>query len=466
MRINHIVMEPFEFQFIVGFESVTKANEHGCAKVVGYANADQKNKAIGLLSGDVWATVSGTGEDMESYPIFCGLVTNVYVEELENTYQITVEMKTGSFLMDTKEHLRVYQLGSVSYQTIQDSLVHSYPEGECLMLLDDGPIGEMVVQYRETDWEFAKRLASRKSMVIFPNEKSIGVKYAFGVCEQTAKKLLSYEKYQLQKNIGEYQEKKQKGAHGIREKDAISYVVKSREIFYVGDSVEFNGENWIVRKVHRYMDRKELWNSYELRSLKGMWQEHYYNTKIIGAALSGQVSDVSADKVKVKVTGDENKNLYAGKLFDYATIYSSPDGSGWYFMPEKNDTVQLQFPDERESHAYVSSSVNEDSKDPDARSNADYKSIKNIYQKEILFTPTQLILTNNKGMEITIDDAEGITIKSDKNINLDAKENIVINSEQQGLQLMAAKQLMLTQNNTTLELADTISMNGEQVNMQ
>lgn len=39
-----------------------------------------------------------------------------------------------------------------------------------------------------------------------------------------------------------------------------------------------------------------------------------------------------------------------------------------------------------------------------ARSNADYKSIKNKDGKEILMTPETLVLTNNKDMTIIIDD--------------------------------------------------------------
>ncbi len=69
----------------------------------------------------------------------------------------------------------MYQNASTSYQKILETIVQGYTDGKLLM--GTGNIGKMVVQYKETDWEFAKRLAAQKNTVIMANEKSAGVKY-------------------------------------------------------------------------------------------------------------------------------------------------------------------------------------------------------------------------------------------------------------------------------------------------
>lgn len=71
------------------------------------------------------------------------------------------------------------------------------------------------------------------------NEKSAGVKYTFGIVEEAGRELLSYEAYSIVNLIGEYQIKKD---CGMAEKDAVAYKVKTREIFYLGDSVCFFGK--------------------------------------------------------------------------------------------------------------------------------------------------------------------------------------------------------------------------------
>ena len=466
MRIENIKMSPFEFRSITDYESAIEVNEHGYAKVTGLVNSEQKDKAMSMLLDEVWGSIIGTDQNGNSLPLFQGVVTNVQVQKKDDTYILTVELKTGTFLMDTKEHIRVYQSGATSYSIVHKNMLANYIEGECLMVEQGIQLEEMVVQYHETDWEFAKRLASRRNTVIFPNEKSKGVKYTFGLKEGAAEKLSSYNSLQIIKNVGQYQYKKQNGIKDAEEIDEIAYMVKSREVFYVGDTVELLGKNYLVEKVSRQWNKKELWNEYTLKSEKGFSQITYYNKKIIGASLKGRVTNISKDKVEIIVPEDENKNNGGRKLFDYATVYSSPDGSGWYCMPEKDDWVQLQFPDEREANAYVSSSVNVEPADSMARSNPDYKSIKNMQGKEILFTPKSLVMTNNKGMTITIDDDEGIKVESDKDIILKAKETIGVISEEQTLQMLAAQQILMQQSNTKLELAETISMSGGQVNMQ
>ena len=71
----------------------------------------------------------------------------------------------------------------------------------------------------------------------------------------------------------------------------------------------------------------------------------YGNKKIIGASMKGNVTAVKKDTVKVVLMEDETGGWAGQKWFAYSTIYSSPDGTGWYCMPEKGDSVRLIFPE-------------------------------------------------------------------------------------------------------------------------
>ncbi len=466
MRINQITMTPFAFQTITDFESSSMLNEHGYAKISGYVTEQQRDKALELMSDDVWATVCFQDEDGNTGTLFCGLAVNMQIQTESNCYFMTLELKTGTYLMDLKEHIRVFQSRSKTYDAIQNSFLPAYAMGECLMIKPNSYAGEMLVQYKETDWEFAKRLASRKNTVLVPNEKSAGVKYSFGLTDKNAEKLVSYNNVEIHKKIGEYQVKKQNGINGIEESDEVGYAVDSRELFFLGDCVVFEGKNFLVTEVRRTWIKKEVWNHYVLKTLNGTQLVEHRNKKIIGASLQGVVTDVKQDMVKVTINNDENGNQGGQKWFAYSTVFSSPDGTGWYCMPEKGDSVQLHFPNEVEDSAYVSSSVNVQSSDPMARSNPDNKSIKNKQGKEILFMPEKLVITNNKGMTIMIDDNIGIILESDKDILIKAKESIGLISEEQNLEMVAAQQVLLKQNETCLELSDNIVMHGGQVNIQ
>lgn len=466
MRIDQIRMEPFTFQTITDFESSLRLNEHGYARVSGYVTEKQKDRALEMMADDVWGAVRFQDQDGEQGVLFCGLAVQMQIQEENDSYLMTVELKTGTYLMDLKEHIRVFQKDQITYNAMQNTFLPSYAMGKCLMVKEDCAVGEMIVQYKETDWEFAKRLASKKNTVLVPNEKSAGVKYSFGVSEENAEKLESYDRVEIIKNIGKYQLKKQNGIKTIEENDELAYGVDSREIFFLGDCVAFEGRNYIVTNIHRTWDKKEVWNHYILKALKGTQQSEYRNKKIIGATMQGKVTGIERDTVQITVDCDENGNQAGQKWFAYSTVFSSPDGTGWYCMPEQGDCIQLRFPCEIESMAYVCSSVNLEASDASARSVPDNKSIKNKQGKEILFTPEKLVITNNKGMSITINDNVGIILESDKDIIMRAKESIGLISEEQDLQLVAGTQLLLQQNETCLELAEDIVMHGGQVNIQ
>ena len=463
MKAVRIETSPFQVLALVEFESVLKKNQHGCAKVSGYISAEEKDQLMAMISEETWAHIWFYDETGEKNILFCGYIEDLRIHAEADTFLLTALLKTGTGKMDMGEHIGVYQNGTTSCQKILETIVQGYADGKLLMGTEAGNIGNMVVQYKETDWEFAKRLAAQKNTVLMANEKSAGVKYTFGIIEEAGHELLSYESYSIVNLIGEYQIKKN---CGMTESDAVAYQVKTREIFYLGDAVCFLGKNYVVGEVERKWEGNEIYNYYLLETKGELRQMTYGNKKIIGASLKGNVTSVKKDTVKVVLMEDETGGWAGQKWFAYSTIYSSPDGTGWYCMPEKGDSVRLYFPNENEAEAYVNSSVNEQSSNSSARSNPDEKSIKNKQGKEVLFKPDRLVFTNNKGMSIEIVDDEGILIESDKSITIKAKENIGIISMEQGVEISAPEKIAFQQGNTMLELADDINVQGGRVNMQ
>lgn len=56
----------------------------------------------------------------------------------------------------------------------------------------------------------------------------------------------------------------------------------------------------------------------------------------------GRVHKIQRDAIQVKLDSDIEQKDY--RWFSYATIYSSADDTGWYFMPEEGDRIRLVFP--------------------------------------------------------------------------------------------------------------------------
>lgn len=132
-------------------------------------------------------------------------------------------------------------------------------------------------------------------------------------------------------------------------------------------------------------------------------------------------------------------------------------------MPEIGDHVRLYIPGQ-EGDCFVMSAVHKET--DNARQNPDDKSLKTKYGKEIRFTPNSILMTNNKGMMVEMKDEEGITIVSDKDIVIEAKDNVTITSENGSLLLGAENSLQLKQGGTMMTLKEEISFTGREFRIQ
>lgn len=246
-------------------------------------------------------------------------------------------------------------------------------------------------------------------------------------------------------------------------KDAICLSMQSREVHEIGDSILYNGNIYYVQQVVSDYIGQELIHSYYFRSKEGMKVLPLTHKNISGCSFEASVIDVKKNKVKIKIEQDENKRQSNQKWFLYETVYSSPDGTGWYCMPEIGDSVRLYVP-EKESNSFVISSVHKDN--CEFRQNPDYKSFRTKYGKEILMTPDTMIMTNNNGLIIELSDKEGIFIGSDKEIVIQSEDKLTIASQEASLLVAAQDRLQMRQGGTTMTLDEDITFTGEEFRIQ
>ena len=347
-------------------------------------------------------------------------------------------------------------------EAIEDAAAMMQKAEDDALIIQDTPIGQFTVQYWETDWAFAKRLASRKNTFLVPADGHPGIRYYFGVPHLHGHIWDDSLDYKTIKDYTFHDEKIRQGLKDVNEADAILYVVEHREIYAVGDVVQFQGMQLCIDRIITAFSGQELVHTYYLRHKKGLRTAMQYNERIIGASLDAQVIAVQRDEVQVQIIDDENAAQAILQWFPFATVYSSPDGTGWYAMPEPGDSVRLYIPDKEEACAVVFNAVHEAS---EARSNPDIKSMRNKFGKEIRFTPNTLVMTNNAGMEISIIDGEGIRIESNKNIFVKADGNIDISCAA-GLSMLASDSVVVEQGGTCLVVDDDVSFVGGKLRMQ
>jgi len=447
MREMLIKIEPFSFVELSQVLIKKEVNQHATACICGIVEAEMTEDARHLLLSErTRVTIDVLDEEEKKERLFCGMVKEYQMEHRNFVDYLTLHLVDETYLMDVMPHTRVFQEEEKTYEDVFQIITKDYNSGGIITgTKARAKAPELLVQYQETDWEFAKRLAARCRSCLVPDTFTVGSRYFVRLPERETVTLPERTEYTIKG-----------GRYPV-------YIVKSREVYDVGEELVLERMSLFVYKIKTEYRSGELWHEYSLLNDPEQIGSGMFNPNMAGVSLSGSVKKVCEDKVQIEITLDEYQTKIR-RWFPYSTVYSSPDGTGWYCMPEKGDQIRLHFPDQREEQAYVISSVHLHTEH--GRSNPDHKSLKNKYQKEVLFTPEKLVLTDNAGSFIEISDEEGILIQSDKMIRIHAKEQVTIASEDDNVTISAAEMLKLKQNETMIKLDEDIIFSGGEFRIQ
>lgn len=441
MKFDQIYLDIIEIIEIIDFQLVQMTDEHCEANYSAYIDSSKVKEYCDLSKRISNAKIFGITENKDKILIMDGYIKDFQVLSMREGYYVKIVLKSHTYEMDLVKNIVPYQDASQTMKEIVEITMGKYPGYECSFLEKPGKcVDQFLVQYQETDWEFCKRIASQVNAKILPTVISEGPGITIGI-----------------PNSGRYQAMDYDELAYLWEDDQDGIQIKTREFYELGSQVQCDGDTYYVFKSTLAYVKGRFMNEYILKRKEAFSRKEYYNMKVIGASLEGTVMEVLADQVKVNLMGEK-----VCRLFDYATIYSSPDGTGWYCMPEIGDRVRVYFPSSEEKEAYVISSTHE-STESGARTNPDEKSIKNKFGKEILLTPESILITNNAGMYIELNDNNGISIVSNKKISITSEQDVGIFSTNSSINMVGSEQVMLAQDESKIILKSDITMEAERV---
>lgn len=446
MQPINIFTEPIQITNIVTCSIDKMVNEHFQAVVTGYIQLDGEEEAYFNTIFKQPFVIKASTEEQEEVTLFRGMMCDLQVHTENGLTKVTIAAQSNTAKLDMKQHTRTYQGESQTYREIADTVLSFHQDTAIIQPKGKGVQTDgLVVQYEETDWQFLKRLASLMHTILVADCTNDHICFYFGAPEKKGDSDLDTSEYQMRRYLDS------------KRGESVEYIYKSREIRNICERIRVKGYPYYVYQIKCRMENHELGFEYVLRPSTGFEVEEAYHRTIAGISIMGNVTDVSDTYVRVSLLGEADYDFGSKIWFPFSTVYSSPDGTGWYCMPEKGDRVRLYIPEQREATAYVISAVHLEC-DHDLRKNVNEKSIRTKYRKEIRLTPDKILLTNHKGISITLDDNEGIMIKSNKKINITSDHGIELNGEQ--IRLEGQDGVLLMEGPNMLMVRDGIKEQG------
>ena len=458
MRELIISCDKFDFISILEVTGHKAVNEHASFSVKGHIAKESDEYVLrGAARQHVSFTASSTDGDQKM--LFNGLINSIDIHTENEMRILTVNVDSQSVLMDIEPETRTFQDANMTYQNITNHMEAKNSNFNFLWPSDGNrPIQSMTVQYKETDWQYAKRLAGRLGTVVVPDYLLDNPYISIGMTKRPVKPGIEAISYAMKKDVEQFRAFQASGPYS--ERDAIYYIVKSREIFDLCDPIPFLGLALYVYAIDTRYEGEELVHYYTLKEKEGFFTPRIYNTNIIGATLRGRVKEIIQDKVRIDVDGDVLQTEH--KWFPYATPFTQPGGYGWYFMPEIGDEIRLQFPSEQEYDSYVSSAVHVTHGN---RQDPQVKYIRTVYGQIIQFDPQKILIDDGAGSSITIHKNQGISMATNNSINIGATADITLSAN--GKVTIAGQDgVVMQKNGSVINIDNSIDISSGHTRMQ
>lgn len=323
-------------------------NQHPKANICAYLKKKTEiEKVFDKMEKKIISVLYKKGEKEKK--IFTGYVENIkIVQQGLEYYELKLELIGVSSVLDFEKKEKSFQNTENTHRQIVDKVLHNtYNLPIVWKDNKEQKIGMPVIQYKETDWEFIKRMVSIYHVPVITNLTSEKVVLSAGVSEKEAGNLeMKHYRIGVSKKYYELGG----SACGLSKKLFRYYRVETKKVFRLGDRIEFNGETCYISGVEALLKGAELIYAYTIGSKALFYIKTISNRKLIGQTILGTVLETKKETLKLDLhlKQDEHK-----KEETYSYDWKPESGNLLYCMPKKGTKVSLYFGDSNEASAIV-----------------------------------------------------------------------------------------------------------------
>lgn len=449
----NIKVEGVPYTKILSLHIQNAINGYGSAYIEGEIDSEKGNAYVQRLTSDTIVKITTTADGQPPI-LFMGVVAGSSVSQETDYTLLKLQLFATAHKLNYKKKNQSFQNAADTYTQVITKALDGMADLQ--MNVSDKAIGSLIMRYNETSWEFAQRMASTFGAPISANVN-------------TEKPLLTVGMPKTGKTYNVSDAKL-----GFSSESQTSYggtVVTSAQYVYLGDKICVGNKTETVQEYESSLDygilttkiclmSKDNENKIASGTNDSPVQRPITNVAASGKMFTGVVQAVQKDKVQVHLTSiDAEYDAGGTHWFPYSTAYSSSDGSGFYCMPAVGDTVRVFFPSDNEEDAFAASSVNVSPLDDPL-----HKKWRSPAGKEILFTPEGLLIScKDDKIFIDLTDEEGVKICSEKDITINAQNNLTLYAKKV-LKMQAENKVLLSSGESYIDMSkDLIEMGAKQV---
>ncbi|BCZ45186.1 hypothetical protein psyc5s11_12530 [Clostridium gelidum] len=416
---------PYDAIQVEDINILDRINNHAClnlkllieeGKILEYINKNVSEEKV-----IVWRVEENTGEETK---LFVGKINEMVMSYESGVHAMELQCVSYTKEFDIKKNSRTFCNLDMTYEEVITKVLEPYSKKNFIDNITNGQtIGEFILQYEETDWEFLKRIASHFNGVLLAESTEEYGRFHFGIPELDNSKEINIDEYEVVKDIDNYNKREAMGFEENFLQEYTTWDIISPSKLILGEKVVFNQVKCVVAKIHTEVYKEEIRTIYTIGLKRGLRTTYMVNHKIFGMSIPATVKDVKGNTMSVHFEIDPVFEAYSNqKYFTYAI-----ESSAWYCMPEKESQVHIYFStnDEKEAIAiHAVRSADGAAKYASKTQNPDIKSFSHTGGSEMKLTPSDMDFSpGGGGVSLNLAQSGDVSL-SGKNINLTATDNV------------------------------------------
>lgn len=388
------------------------------------------------------------GSEQET-TIFSGLITKIQYNTVGYSATVEIEVTTATIQLDEIQKNRSFQDITMTYAQVIDTVLGG--TGAVIFREDaDVPIDRPLFQYKETDWEFVKRLASRFSCCLYPNSKATSPQFMFGLPESRSSSFAGI--YNAMKSTGSQVTQPKRDPINPSHEGAVPLHTKvheqigfdsryfkavqqnnsllRRDFFYHKisctheESVCCFMEQRVIHQRKAILKDGVLVFEYLLGCKKLGWVQRYNNHQLAGVQLDGTVTDVCENTIKIQLDIDDTEN--DNYWFEWMPV----TGNLLYLTPELGSRVGLYFQTSDDGSAIAVENIRVGAEKCTNLDHADQRQLSTYQGKSLeLFQNKLKCYSKHTGTEISLEDQKQVLLHSDLKMVISAQGDIQLNGK-------------------------------------
>lgn len=241
---TNITVSGFPFQKITSLSIRHMVNQHAVAFLVGELDPKSAQDCVKRTDESTIVEITTKAEGQPAR-LFCGCVSNLALSNETEYSRVELCLSSTSCKLDVKAKNKTYQNTSKTYGQILSANLGEI--ADLHIMVSDRAIGSLLMQYNETDWGFASRMASRLGAPIVTNITSVRPQIYIGMPPASRTRQVDATSFQSGSDSGAYQAASGSGQAMLQ--DFGEEKVHSYGYAYLGDMVSLNGRKSLVKGV-------------------------------------------------------------------------------------------------------------------------------------------------------------------------------------------------------------------------